>query len=96
MAGIRDKSFWMDLIKRILQKVLKKYARKSNPSTRNQHVVPHPDGWAVRGEGNERYSGTYTYQDDAITRAKTIAKNYSSDVVIHRKDGTIRDRVTPR
>ena len=21
---------------------------------KNQHVVPHPKGWAVRGEGNQR------------------------------------------
>ena len=65
---------------------------KRKRSQRHQHVVPHPKGWAVRGEGNKRITASYTYQDDAIDRAKAIAKRYSSDVVIHGKDGRIRDR----
>ena len=56
--------------------------------------MPHEDGWAVKGEGNERYTAVYKYQDKAIDRAKDIAKNYGSDVIIHRKDGTIRDRMS--
>jgi hypothetical protein len=57
-------------------------------------VVPYEEGWAVRGEGNERVTATYKYQSDAIDRAKSIARNYKSDVIIHREDGTIRDRVS--
>lgn len=67
---------------------------KTRPATHNQHVVPHDEGWAIKGEGNERYTAVYDYQDDAIKRAKDIARNYKSDVIIHRKDGTIRDRLS--
>ncbi|MFT7544348.1 MAG: hypothetical protein ACI8YO_001128, partial [Gammaproteobacteria bacterium] len=35
---------------------------------------------------------SYKYQDDAIDRARDIAVNYKSDVIIHGKDGRIRDR----
>jgi uncharacterized protein YdaT len=59
-------------------------------------VVPHPEGWAVKGEGNERYTGIFDYQDEAIERAKDIAYNYRADVIIHRQDGTIRDRISYR
>jgi len=65
---------------------------KSLLKTHNQHVVPHEEGWAVRGAGNTRVTATFKYQDDAIDRATEIAKNYKSDVIIHRTDGTIRDR----
>ncbi|MFY0644926.1 MAG: DUF2188 domain-containing protein [Bacteroidia bacterium] len=94
MAKITEGKFWVDLLKKIIKQVLKKQGFKVGPKTHNQHVVPHEEGWAVKGEGNERYSGTYEYQDDAIRRAKRISKNYGSSVVIHRKDGSIRDRVS--
>jgi hypothetical protein len=87
-------SFWLDLLKKIVNIILKNLGAKTRPSTHHQHVVPHEEGWAVKGEGNERYTAVYDYQDDAIERAKDIAKNYKSDVIIHRKDGTIRDRVS--
>lgn len=93
MAKINSSKFWFDLVKKLLKQILQKSARKNRTDTHNQHVVPHEDGWAVKGEGNSRNSGTYTYQDDAIARAKSIAKNYGSSVIIHRKDGTIRDRI---
>jgi len=59
----------------------------------NQHVVPTPDGkWGVRGEGNERLTRITDTQGEAIDVAKEIAKNNQSEVVIHRPDGTIRDK----
>ncbi|MCB0589002.1 MAG: DUF2188 domain-containing protein, partial [Phaeodactylibacter sp.] len=39
---------------------------RTRPPTHNQHVVPHPEGWAVKGEGNERYTAVFDYQEDAI------------------------------
>ena len=63
-------------------------------STHNQHVVPHEEGWAIKGEGNEKYTAIFETQDEAISRAIGIAKSYKSDVIIHRKDGTIRDRMS--
>ncbi|MFT7590902.1 MAG: hypothetical protein ACI9UJ_000820 [bacterium] len=93
MAKINESSFWYNLLKKLLKQFLRKNARSSR-KTHNQHVVPHEDGWGVRGEGNERLTGTYKYQDDAIDRAKNIARNYKSSVIIHRSDGTIRDRIS--
>ncbi len=67
---------------------------RTTAPTHNQHVVPHPEGWAVKGEGNEKYTAVYDRQDQAIERARDIAINYRSSVIIHRKDGTIRDRMS--
>lgn len=94
MADLRQPSFWTNLLKKIARIVLKNMGIRTRPPTHNQHVVPHEDGWAVRGAGNERVTATYRYQDDAIDRAKEIARNYRSSVIIHRQDGTIRDRIS--
>jgi uncharacterized protein YdaT len=60
---------------------------------KNQHVVPTPNGnWGVRGEGNSKITKETSTQTQAIEMAREIAKNQGSEVVIHRKDGTIRDK----
>ncbi len=60
--------------------------------TNNQHVVPHNDQWAVRGENNKRATSLFDTQKEAIGAAKQIAVNNSSELFIHRRDGRIRDR----
>lgn len=57
----------------------------------NQHVVPHEDGWAVKGAGNEKATRVVETQAQAIGIARDIAINQKSEVIIHRPDGTIRD-----
>lgn len=59
---------------------------------KNQHVVKHPDGWAVKGEGNERASNVTPTQKEAIDKAREIAKNQESELLIHGKNGRIRER----
>lgn len=58
----------------------------------NQHVVPHNNDWAVRGEGNQKVTSIHRTQQEAIESARNIAINNRSEVVIHRPNGTIRDR----
>jgi len=58
----------------------------------NQHVVKREDGWAVRGEGNSRDTSHHATQKEAQERAKTIALNQQSEVVIHGVDGKIREK----
>jgi hypothetical protein len=59
---------------------------------KNQHVVPVNGEWGVRGEGNARLTSIHNTQTDAIEAAKEIAINQRSEVVIHRRDGRIRDK----
>lgn len=88
-------NFWTSLLKKIIKILLRSIGiggRSTN--TYNQHVVPYKDDWAVKREGSEEVTEIFTHQDDAIQRAKQIARNYRSNVIIHRKDGTIRDVVS--
>lgn len=59
---------------------------------KNQHVVPDDHGWGVRGEGNDRLTSRHLTQGDAIDAARDIARNERAEVVIHGRDGKIRDK----
>ena len=59
---------------------------------KNQHVVPHEDGLAVKGEGNQRATSVHNTQQQAIDAAREIARNQQSELIIHRPNGRIRDK----
>lgn len=59
---------------------------------RNQHVVPHEDGWAVRGAGSQRATAVFDTQRKAIDRAREISRNQDSELLIHGRNGRIRER----
>ena len=59
---------------------------------KNQHVVPHADGWAVRGAGSQRASRVFDTQREAIGRGREISRNQGSELLIHGRDGRIRER----
>ena len=44
-------------------------------SKRNQHVVPHQDGWALKAESSQRATSVYKTQEEAIDAGRKIARN---------------------
>lgn len=58
----------------------------------NQHVVPHDGKWQVKGEHAAKATKSFNRQSDAINYAKSIARNNSVELVIHGRDGRIRDK----
>lgn len=61
-------------------------------SGKNQHVVPHSEGWAVKGAGNQKATAVYQTQYEAIDHAREIAINQQSEMLIHGQNGQIRER----
>lgn len=59
---------------------------------KNQHVVPHPQGWAVKSEGSSKASSVHSTQAEAIAQGRKVAQNQSSELLIHGRDGRIRAR----
>ncbi len=59
---------------------------------RNQHVVPLGNGWAVRDSGAVKASVITSRQSEAIEYTTTVAKKEKADVIIHFRNGKIRDR----
>lgn len=84
---------WITLLSDLVEVFLKSSRQSKRGRTWHQHVVPHENGWAVRREGNKRITSVHQRQDTAINKAKRLARKYKADVIIHRKDGTIRDRL---
>ena len=84
---------WLKVLVELLEEFFNSYRSANKKRTWNQHVVPYEDGWAVRREGNKRVTSKHRKQSTAIRKAKSLAKKNKADVVIHRADGTIRDRV---
>lgn len=57
---------------------------------KNQHVVKHPEGWAVKGECNSKATKVTKTQKEAIEVAEAIARNQQSDTKVHGANGKIR------
>lgn len=60
--------------------------------TKNVHIVPHDDSWAVRIEGNERVSSTHATQHEAEIVGRDRARRDHVEILIHSENGQIRDR----
>ena len=86
----------IDALQKLIEAILKTlgYGSSTKKRTWHQHVVPYEDDWAVRREGNKRITSKHRKQSTAIRKAKSLAKKHKADVIIHRPDGTIRDRVS--
>ncbi|MCF7965333.1 MAG: DUF2188 domain-containing protein [Methylobacter tundripaludum] len=61
-------------------------------SKKNQHVVPHGNDWAVKGAGNSKATSVHPTQKEAINRAREIAQNQKSELLIHGENGRIREK----
>ncbi len=59
---------------------------------RNQFVVPHPDGWAVKKEGSNRVTATFQTQEAAIEYGRDLAITQRCELVIHDRKGNVRKR----
>lgn len=58
----------------------------------NQHVVPKQGHWQVKAVNSGRATKNFERQSDAIAFARSIARNQQSEIVIHGKNGQIRDK----
>ncbi len=59
---------------------------------RNQHVVPRDGGWEVKPEGGQRASSVHETQREAIDRGREVSRNQQSELLVHGRDGRIRER----
>ena len=60
------------------------------------HVIPHDRGWAVRREGAARASSVHREKQDAVRRAKQIARERAGgQVMIHGINGRVQSVEPP-
>ncbi|MGN9809731.1 DUF2188 domain-containing protein [Micromonospora sp. BQ11] len=56
------------------------------------HVVPHPDGWAVRREGSQRAASVHDTQAEAARQGRASARASETEFYLHGRNGQIRER----
>jgi hypothetical protein len=61
---------------------------------RDVHVVPSDDKWAVRRENDNDPVSTHATQAEAEEAGRSLAQRESAELLVHGKDGQIRDRST--
>jgi hypothetical protein len=60
---------------------------------KTHHVVPDPDGgWNVKKGGSSRASKHFDIKERAIDWAREVSRNQGTELVIHRRDGTIAQK----
>jgi hypothetical protein len=59
---------------------------------RNQHITPRPGCWAVQSAGGARATSLHKTQAEAIQRGREIARNQGTELLVHGRDGQIRER----
>jgi hypothetical protein len=58
-----------------------------------RHVVPNPDGgWDSKKGGAERASKHFETKQDAVDYSRELSKKQKTELVIHKKDGTIQKK----
>lgn len=60
----------------------------------NVHVVQSTNGWQVKEAGTGRVLATLSTQSEAIAYATSIARANYTEMLIHGRDGKIRERNT--
>ena len=85
---------WLRTLIELIEVFFNSAQQNKKRRTWHQHVVPYEEGWAVRREGNKRVTSKHRKQSTAIRKAKSLARKYKADVIIHRARGGIRERVS--
>src|SRR5699024_12427857 len=70
----------------------KKYENNPERLEEGEHVVAQDNGWAVKSSGAKRASDIYERKDEAVKRAKEVAKNKGTHVTIYKRDGSVQEK----
>lgn len=70
------------------------HVRASAIDPTRSHVSRRSDGWEVRTEGRQRASSVHPTQAAAVRAASALHGAGGGEVIVHRKDGTIRSSTT--
>lgn len=59
-----------------------------------QFVTPHSDGgWAVQSEDAKQPSDVFDTKPEAVKRGKEIAQNKGTQLIIHKQDGSVDEKI---
>lgn len=64
--------------------------KTSKNSPKRAHIISRKGGWAIKKERASRASKIYQNKDSAVKGSAKLRQT-GYDVIVHRKDGTIKD-----
>lgn len=70
----------------------KKYPSHPERLNEVEQVIAHDGGWAVKSSGAQSVTEVFELKEEAVKRAKEIAKNKGTGITIFAKDGKIQDK----
>jgi len=56
------------------------------------HVVPNKNGWGIKKNNSQKSIKNFDKKQNAVDYARKISRNQRSELVIHNKDGKIRQK----
>ena len=73
---------------------IKKYNLALKIGSKNQHVLPAENGWAVKKASASRATKIFKKKQDAVVFAKDTASKQHTTLFIHAKSGIIQSRLS--
>lgn len=70
---------------------IRAYKEAVEKGKKDQHVLPRENGWIVKNLLSNKRSSLFDTQEEATHYAESIARNQGTAVLIHGRDGRIRD-----
>lgn len=70
----------------------KKYENNPERLEEGEQVVKHKDGWAVKSSNAKQPSNVFDNKNDAVKRAREIAKNKGTSLTVFKEDGTAEEK----
>lgn len=70
----------------------KNSSSKKVVASKNLHIIPRVDGWVIVSEGSPKVTSVHNTQLEAIETARKVAKKSSGQLVVHGRNGRIRER----
>ncbi|SFE15465.1 Uncharacterized protein YdaT [Lentibacillus persicus] len=70
----------------------KRYDDNPERLDEGEHVIAQDNGWAVRSSDAKRASHVYDNKNEAVKRAREIAKNKGTYLTVHKQDGSIQEQ----
>jgi hypothetical protein len=71
--------------------MMKTLKRKTSYRNAAQHVIPLGNGWAVKSAGSSGFIIITDKKTEAVSAGRTLARTKETELIVHDKDGKIRD-----
>ncbi|ASK61427.1 hypothetical protein CFK37_04175 [Virgibacillus phasianinus] len=70
----------------------KKYDSNPERLEEGEQVVSHEEGWAVQSTNAKQASDVFEKKDEAIKRAREIARNKGTKLTIYNQNGSVQEK----